>query len=182
VGVVVISSCETYGHDRHSVMKDATNSEQDAGGVEKSVSESVRQDLEEQEPSEAEKQRLRQQHEGHLVRDTTSKLAVESPDVGLGMEVEAKAEIPDTYCFTCDEWIGLSGVDLRGTPRSRSDAYYLGGVPVDVLHAQNGTAKTLNELADRLTDRVETVKDTADAYGFIATELDKLQRGESDDD
>jgi len=150
---------------------------QQTDAIQQSVSESVREDLERQEPDDDEKQRLRQQHEGHLVRDTTSKLGVESTDVGPGVEVEAKAEIPDTYCFTCAEWVGLSGVNLRGTPRSRADAYYLGGVPVDVIHAQNGTAKTLNELAERLIDRVETIETTADAHQFIGTELEKLQQG-----
>lgn len=143
--------------------------------VEEYVSDSLREELEAKEPSEDERQALREEHEGHLVRDTTSKLAVESPDVGPGMEVEAKAEIPDTYCFDCEEWIGLSGVNLRGTPRSRSEAYYLGGMPMDVLHGKNGTAKTLNELADRLTDRVERLDSRDDAYEFIGTELEELR-------
>ena len=147
-----------------------------AEGVEQSVSEGVRQDLEQQRPSKKEKEQLREQHEGHLVRDTTSKLAVDSPDVGPGMEVQAKAEIPDTYCFTCGEWVGFSGVDLRGTPRSRAEAYYLGGAPDEILRAQNGTAKTLDGLAERLVERLETVEDSAEAYKFISAELEKLQR------
>lgn len=152
--------------------------------VEESVSDSLREDLKGEEPIEAEKQQLLEQHEGHLVRDTTSKLAVESPDVGPGMEVEAEAEVPDTYCFTCEEWIGLSGVNLRGTPRSRSEAYYLGEVPMDVLQAKNGTVKTLNELADSLVDSVDTVENRTDALQFIETELEQLRsadsRGEKD--
>jgi len=144
-------------------------------GIEKSVSESLRKDLQEREPGEGKKQKLRDEHEGHLVRETTSQLAVESPDSGPGMEVESKAEIPDTYCFDCGEWIGLSGVNLRGTPRSRSEAYYLGGMPTDVLHAKDGTAKTLNELADRLVDQVERIDDRDDAYEFIETELGDLR-------
>jgi len=147
----------------------------DREGVEESVSKTLREDFEEKEASEEEKQALREEHEGHLVRNTTSKLAVESPEIGLGMEVEAKAEIPDTYCFDCDEWIGLSGVNLRGTPRSRSEAYYLGGMPMDVLHAKNGTAKTLNKLAGNLTDHVERLGDRADALQFIETELEELR-------
>jgi hypothetical protein len=143
--------------------------------VEESVSESLRQELEAQEPSDEKKRELRMEHEGHLVRDTTSKLAVDSPDVGPGMEVDAKAEIPDTYCFTCERWIGLSGVELRGTPRSRADAYYLGGMPMGVLHAKNGATKTLNELAEAITNRVETVDTKDDAYQFIETALKELQ-------
>jgi hypothetical protein len=141
--------------------------------VENSVSESVRTELESKQPSEEQKQELRQEHRGHLVRDTTSKLTVDSPDVGPGMELDAKAEVPDTYCFTCEEWIGVSGVDLRGTPRSRADAYYLGGPPDEVLEAKRGTAKTLSELADRLVSRLEHIEDREDAFEFIKTELEQ---------
>lgn len=148
--------------------------------VEGSVSDSLREELEAQEPTDEKKRELWQEHECHLVRDTTSKLAVDSPDVGLGMEVEAKAEIPDTYCFTCEEWIGLSGVDLRGTPRSRSDAYYLGGMPMDVLRAKNGATKTLNELAEALTDRVEILNDREDAHQFIETTLEEIRSVRTD--
>ena len=151
-------------------------------GVEESISEGVRQDLEAQQPNEEKKIELRQEHKGHLVRDTTSKLAVDSPDVGLGMDVEAKAEVPDTFCFTCKEWIGLSGVDLRGTPRSRSDAYYLGGMPIEVLNAKNGTAKTLNELADALTERVDHINNPSDAFEFIETELEQIRSVDTDTD
>jgi hypothetical protein len=143
------------------------------GEVEQSVSESVRTELGAQEPSKEEKDRLRQQHEGHLVRDTTSKLAVDSAEMGAGIEVDAQAEIPDTYCFDCEEWVGLSGVDLRGTPRSRADAYYLGGMPIDVLHAKNGTIETINELAEALLSKVDKLDNLDDAYAFIKTTLEE---------
>jgi len=140
-----------------------------------SVSDSLREELEAQEPTDEKKHELREEHEGHLVRDTTSKLTVDSLDVGPGMVVEAKAEIPDTYCFTCEKWVGLSGVELRGTPRSRSDAYYLGGMPMDVLRAKNGATKTLNDLAEALIDRVEILEDREDAHEFIEATLEEIQ-------
>ncbi|WP_135823029.1 hypothetical protein [Halostella litorea] len=143
--------------------------------VETSVSDSVRKHLEAQEPSAEEKRALRKAHDGHLVRDTTSQLSVDPDEPGPGMEVEADAEIPDTYCFTCEAWIGFSGVDLRGTPRSRRDAYYLGGMPADVRRAKAGTEDTLGELADALTDRVGHLDSRGDAYEFIATTLEEVR-------
>jgi hypothetical protein len=140
-----------------------------------SISASLREKLEAQEPSRRQKEDLRRQHEGHLVRDTTSQLAVESLPIGPGVDVEAHAEIPDTYCFDCEEWIGVSGVELRGTPRSRTDAYYLGGIPTDVLQAKNGTVDTLTELADALIDRVERIDTRDDAYVFIETVLEETR-------
>jgi len=149
--------------------------------VESSVSGSIREKLQAEEPSEERKAELREQHVGHLVRRTTSKLSMDAPEVGAGMDVEATAEIPDIYCFTCEEWVGVSGVELRGTPRSRSDAYYLGGMPTDVLHAKNGAAKTLNELADALIDRVSHLNNRPEALDFIKAEIEEMgsaERGE----
>ena len=138
------------------------------------VSESVRERLESQEPGEDEKAKLRDEHDGHLVRDTTSQLQVDGAEVGPGVEAETTAQIPDTYCFTCEEWVGFSGVELRGTPRSRREAYYLGGMPQDVLSAKNGTAETLTELADALIERVGHIDTRSDAYEFVETELETL--------
>lgn len=143
--------------------------------IDESISTSLREKLKAQEPSRRQKKELRSQHEGHLVRDTTSQLAVESLPIGPEIEIEAHAEIPDTYCFDCEEWIGVSGVELRGTPRSRTDAYYLGGIPTDVLQAKNGTVDTLTELADALIDRVERIDTRDDAYVFIETVLEETR-------
>lgn len=134
----------------------------------------LKEELKEKEPSSEQKEELRGEHHGHLVRHTTSKLSMDV-DMPEGVEVDATAEVPDTFCFTCEEWIGLSGVDLRGTPRSRQEAFYLGGMPPDVLSAKNGTAKTLNELAIALTDRVGHIEDREDAIQFIKTELQELE-------
>lgn len=143
-----------------------------------SVSADIRERFEEKEPSEEQKERLRDEHHGHLVRETTSRLTVDAAEELEGIEVDARVEIPDLYCFTCEEWVGVSGIDLRGTPRSKSEAYYLGGMPPDVLSARNGAAKTLNELADALTERVEHLNGRLDAFDFIETELDALQDAE----
>lgn len=137
------------------------------------VSHGLEEELKAQEPSEERKQELRESHDGHLVRHTTSKLSMDV-DMPEGVEVDATAEIPDIYCFTCEEWVGVSGVALRGTPRSRRDAFYLGGMPPAVLTARNGTVKTLIELADALVDRLEHVEERADAFQFIETELQKV--------
>lgn len=139
------------------------------------LSDDLAEDLEGQEPSEERKKELRNRHDGHLVRRTTSRLSIDV-DMPEGVEVDATAEIPDIYCFTCAEWVGLSGVDLRGTPRSRRDAYYLGGTPPEVRAARDGTIKTLNRLADALADRLDHVEDRGDAYEFIETELQKERK------
>ena len=70
---------------------------------ESSVSETVRERLEEQEPPQEKKEELRQEHIGHLVRSTTSRLSVDTPEIGPGLEVDTEAEIPDIYFFTCEE-------------------------------------------------------------------------------
>jgi len=153
-------------------------SESSKKDVESSVSDSMREKLQAEEPSEERKAELCEEHVGHLVRETTSKLSMDAPEVGPGMDVEATAEIPDIYCFTCEQWVGVSGVELRGTPRSRSDAYYLGGMPTDVLHAKNGAAKTLNELADALIDRVGHLNNRPEALDFIEAEIEEIRFAE----
>jgi len=147
--------------------------EQDNKMVEESVSKSVSKELEAQEPAKEEKDQLRKEHKGHLVRDTTSKLTVDSINIDMDMKLNAQAEIPDIYCFDCEEWIGVSGVDLRGTPRSRNDAYYLDGMPTDVSHAKTGVIETLNELAEALLNRVDKLDNLDDAYTFIQTTLEQ---------
>ena len=147
---------------------------QQGESIELTLSEGVEEDLKAKEPSESEKKRRLREHRHHLVRSTTSKLSVE-PAVSEGVEATATAEVPDTYCFICEEWIGTSGVELRGTPRSKADAYYLGGKPADVRAAENGTRDTLEELADALTERVEHIEDRSDAYEFVEAELERAQ-------
>lgn len=151
-------------------MSDAQGAPDD---YEQSISENVETDLRAKEPSEDEKEELRERHQNHLVRHTTSKLSME-PEVMEGVEAQATAEIPDMYCFTCGEWVGLSGVDLRGTPRSTKDAFYLGGMPQEVLQAKNMVMRELNDVAYRLLRDVEHLENKKDAYEFIATELEQV--------
>jgi len=155
-------------------MSDASESGPDRkGDVESSISDSIRRDLKAKEPSEEEKARLRRAHNGHLVRETTFQLSVDA--VGPWMEAEATAEIPDIYCFTCEEWIGVSGVDLRGTPRSGSEAFYLGWVPRSVRNARQGTRSTLCDLADALAERLDHLTDRDDALDFIEAEVECIR-------
>lgn len=143
------------------------------------VASDVIAELESQEPSPSEKDSLRREHRTHLVRKTTSKLTLH-PDTAPGIEVDAEVEVPDTYCFTCSEWIGLSGVDLRGTPRSRTDAFYLGEKPSAVRAAEHGTQETIRELADALIDRVEHLNTRADSFDFITMAIEQMDETESD--
>ena len=146
-----------------------------SGDVKHSVTESVRQELEEQEPTQEQKENLLSDHNGHLVRETTSKLSVESPDLPPGVEIDADAEIPDTYCFTCGEWVGLSGVNLRGRPRSRTEAYYLGGAPDSVRKARSEVADSVADLVESVTVAVPHVNGAKDALDFINAEMEKAE-------
>lgn len=150
------------------------NSESGEGEIQRSLESDLREEFEAKQPSPAEQQELREAHRHHLVRDTESKLSVDA-DVDMGgVEVDSVIVVPDTYCFTCDEWVGLSGVDLRGTPRSRKDAYYLAGPPEDVETAQKVAQSGLVELAEFVEEEVERVESVADAAEFVAGELEKV--------
>ncbi|MDR5657298.1 hypothetical protein RH831_08905 [Halodesulfurarchaeum sp. HSR-GB] len=146
------------------------------GGVEEKASQAFREKLREKEPSEKEKDALLDEHDGHLIRHTDSQFS-EKEDLGDGggIQMERTAQVSDTYCFTCEEWVGLSGVDLRGTPRSKADAFYYGGMPVEILQAKNGAAKTLNELAEALKDRLDRIENREEAYEFISDELEGIR-------
>jgi hypothetical protein len=145
-----------------------------ADELEAETSAEVRERLTEQEPSEDKKDELLADHWHHLVRFTTSRLSVEAGKDLPGVEVDATAEVPDAYCFSCDEWVGLSGVDLRGTPRSTADAQYLGGPPDDVLAGRESVRRTVASLCDHIAETVESVNGTAEAFEWVETELDGL--------
>lgn len=140
---------------------------------EKQFTQKHRDELEDRRPDEDERKRLLAEHEGHLVRQTTSK-RTETEEIGSGMVAEKTAEIPDMYCFTCSEWVGLSGVELRGTPRSRADAFYLGGMPQEVLRAKQTVAEGLNDLAYRVRREVGHVDGVDEAFEFVETELERI--------
>jgi len=135
--------------------------------------EQFRERLSKQEPPQEEKDALLAEHEGHLVRQTESQLS-ETREPQPGVQATFTADIPDTYCFTCDEWVGLSGIELRGTPRSREDAYYLGGKPQAIESAESGTDRTLRDLANALLDRHPYLDSLDDTTSFIESRLTEL--------
>lgn len=148
------------------------------GTAEEKVEQAYLEELREKEPSSEEKASLRAEHEGHLVRDTTSQITESDELDGGGIKMQKTVEVPDTYCFTCGEWVGLSGAELSGTPRSRATAYYLGGKPPEIRTAEEGVSKTLDELAEALVERVGHVEDRGAAYEFIETKLEAMQNDE----
>lgn len=150
----------------------------DAPDVEESATESVedavREDLAEQRPDEAEREQLLEAHRHHLVRATTSQLTTQE-DTDAPVTLETTAEVPDTFCFTCEAWIGLSGVDLRGRPRSKADAYYLDGPPEGVLDAEETVRDHLADLAAHVLETVEHVENVEDALEFVGDQHERLQ-------
>lgn len=153
-------------------MSEAADSKAD---LESSLEADVRDRFEAKKPSAEERQQLRDAHQHHLVRDTTSTLTVDPEDDMEGVEIESQVEIPDMYCFTCGEWVGLSGVDLTGTPRSRKDAYYLGGPPEDLREARSEVRDELRDLAYRAMRDVEQVESPEDGFEFVATQLAQVR-------
>lgn len=148
--------------------------------IESTLSEGVKEELEAKKPSESEKKQLLREHRHHLVRSTTSELSVE-PEVSEGVEATATADVPDIYCFTCAKWIGISGVELRGTPRSKEDAYYLGGTPEDVCEARQTVREGIEDLSYQVLRDVDHIDSLADAYAFVQTQFEKTQVTEKAD-
>lgn len=153
-------------------MSETTDSKAD---LETRINASLLDRFKAKEPSAEEKDALREAHEHHLVRDTTSKLTVDPDEEMAGVEIESQVEIPDLYCFTCREWVGLSGVDLSGTPRSKADAYYLDGPPEDLRQAREETRGELTDLAYRAMRDVEQVESVEDGFEFVATQLEQVR-------
>jgi hypothetical protein len=142
--------------------------------LEERITEDYREEILEQKPDEEERKRLLAQHQNHLVRETTSRYSVdENPDGPV--EITKVAEAPDTYCFTCEEWVGLSGLELTGTPRSRKDAYYLGGPPQEVVEARRSVRDSLADMVERVAATVPRVESTEDAMDFIEAEQEKAR-------
>ena len=86
------------------------------------------------------------------------------------------------HCFTCGEWVGLSGVDLRGTPRSKADAHYLGGPPESIREVGDETRETLVALAIQVRDDLPMVDTLDEAAEFVADELERVRAGLDDRD
>lgn len=144
---------------------------EDLEDLESKVGGSIRDRLESQEPSEQEKEALRKTHNGHLVRDTTSTLTVDD----VPAMVEAKAKIPDTYCFTCEEWIGLSGIELAGTPRSKTDSYYLGGPPKAIRELRDVTRRKITDFCELIIASHPYIDSPERAAEFISDEIEQIQ-------
>lgn len=146
---------------------------QDPDELEESVEGNVREWVRDQRPDEETRKELLREHAHHLVRDTESAYSRDH-DSPNGVEINSTAYVEDTYCFTCEEWVGLSGVGLRGTPRSRADAYYLGGPPEDVREARAKVRDELGDLAEHALLNVEHVEDAEDAFAFIGEQHEQL--------
>ena len=110
-----------------------------SSGAEANLKDSISTDLrdrfmEEQLDKEEYKTALHE-HVHHFVRETTSQVTVEPEEDTPGAEVTSTVTVEDVYYFTCDEWVGVSGVDLSRTLRLKADTYYLGGLS-EVLEAR----------------------------------------------
>jgi len=153
-------------------VSDAADSKAD---LETSMEAELLDRFEAKEPSAEEKRDRREEHRHHLVRDTTSTLTVDdNPDM-QGVEVTSTIEIPDLYCFTCKEWVGLSGVDLSGTPRSKADAYYLDGPPDDLQQARDETQSELLDLAYRAMRDVDRFESLEDGLEFVDGQIEQVR-------
>jgi hypothetical protein len=146
---------------------------EDAGGVEDAVSEDVREWVREQQPDEETRRDLLQEHLHHLIRPTESAYTVDR-DAPPGIEIDATVYVRDTYCFTCSEWIGLSGIDLRGTPRSKAEAYYFSGPPDDLLEARATVRERLGDLAEYALKNVDQLETAEDAFEFIGEQHEQV--------
>jgi len=132
-----------------------------------------REELQSKRLSDTEQKQIREAHQHHLIRPTTSKLTNTEK---LAEDIEADtAEIPDTYCFTCEEWLGFSGVNLQGRPRSRKEAYYLGGPPESVQNANAEIRESLADLTELVVETVPHITTAEDALNFIGTELERAE-------
>ncbi len=146
----------------------------DQEAIDAALSDRVREEYSAKALAGDERRRALQEHRHHLVRDTTSQITIH-PDVGPGMEADVTVEVPDTYCFTCEEWVGLSGLDLTGTPRSRADAYYLRGAPDAVRDLRQEVRDDVTDLAEAIIDRHPAIETPQQAAEFIMTQIEQIQ-------
>jgi hypothetical protein len=153
--------------------------EQDTAELEESVKHDVREWVRNQRPDKETQKELLTEHQHHLVRDTESTYS-RSPDSPDGIKVETTAYVYDTYCFTCGEWVGISGIELRGTLRSRANAYYLGGPPDDVRQARAKIRDELQSLAEYALLNVDHVEDVEEAFAFVGEQHEKLTKEASE--
>lgn len=119
---------------------------------------------------------LLEKHRHHLVRETTSTKTF-TERVGKGMEVESQITVEDMYCFTCEEWVGISGVDLSGTPWSKKNAYYIDGPPEELEKVKDETFDFLCSLCDNIVsnEELDNVENVSDSIEIIEEELERLK-------
>jgi len=146
---------------------------EDSGEVEDAISEDVREWVRGQRPNEEARRDLLQEHLHHLIRTTESAYTVDR-DAPPGIEIDATVYVQDTYCFTCSEWIGLSGINLRGTPRSKADAYYFSGPPDDVVETRATVRERLGNLAEYALKNVDQLETAEDAFEFIGEQHEQV--------
>jgi hypothetical protein len=150
--------------------------------LEDRLTEEFAKELAENRPESDEKLALLEDHRHHLIRLTTSQFT-ETEQPQQGIEIDKQAEVLDAYCFTCEAWVGFSGVDLTGTPRSKKEAFYYGGPPDGVLDARNVVREALAVLVKQVAETVPEVNDVETALEFIGTEHEKaVERVEAADD
>lgn len=142
-----------------------------ATDVESRIENDTREELEASRPSVDERQTLLGEHHHHLVRETTSQVTLLEGD---GIQIETTIEARDIYCFTCEEWVGISGVELTGTPRSKADAFYLRGPPPDVQEAEDLVRDQLASLAEHVLETVDHIEDAEDAVEFVGDQHEQL--------
>jgi len=146
---------------------------EDVESAEAAKREEVLDRLREQRPDASERVALKREHDHHLVRETTSE-RTETQEPVPGMEIEIAVEVGDIYCFTCEEWIGISGVDLRGTPRSKTDAYYLNGPPEAVKGLRERVEDSAINLVETIINSHPNIEEPSAAADFVLDEVDQL--------
>lgn len=146
----------------------------DPATIEESLSDSIKEKYGDQRLTGEERRDALSEHEHHLVRDTHSQITFHPESLGR-IQPEVTATVPDTYCFTCEEWIGLSGLDLPGTPRSRAEAYYLDGPPGEVIDLQKRVHDSVTDLAGTIIDEHPDINTPAEAATFITSEIEQIK-------
>jgi len=109
------------------------------------------------------------EHKHHQIRMTTTKMVLD-----IGDFAEVQMEIEDTYCFTCGEWLCSQGIEPRGTPRSKKDAWWVAGPPEEVEEAREDCRDALAEMADEVVEKHPTVEDREEALGFIEDQIEQM--------
>lgn len=134
--------------------------------LEDTITTELEEEIEQNKPDADECAELIREHVHHLVRRTQSKTTIEK---------DTPVEVPDMYCFTCGAWVGLSGVNLNGTPRSKREAFYLDGPPDAVAEIEETVDEAIIELASSVRNELPRMDSIEEAVGFIGDEIERIQ-------